>query len=123
VLVNLVGNALKFTESGCIQVDIERGSRTDSDLTLAVAVRDSGIGMDSEQLSRIFSAFAQADTSITRRFGGTGLGLAITRSLMQLMGGDVTATSQQGQGAWHACTAPPAAQGCIRQSAAIDIGG
>lgn len=98
VLVNLVGNALKFTESGCIQVDIERGSQTDSDLTLAVAVRDTGIGMDPEQLSRIFSAFAQADTSITRRFGGTGLGLSISSQLVALMGGVLSAESQPAQG-------------------------
>ena len=98
VLVNLVGNALKFTESGCIQVDVERGSQTDSDLTLAVAVSDTGIGMNPEQLSRIFSAFAQADTSITRRFGGTGLGLSIASQLVALMGGVLSAESQPAQG-------------------------
>jgi signal transduction histidine kinase len=98
VLVNLVGNALKFTESGCIQVDVERGSQTDSDLTLAVAVSDTGIGMNPEQLSRIFSAFAQADTSITRRFGGTGLGLSIASQLVALMGGVLSAESQLGKG-------------------------
>ncbi len=98
VLVNLVGNALKFTESGRIQVDIERGSQTDSDLTLAVAVRDTGIGMSPEQLSRIYSAFAQADTSITRRFGGTGLGLSIASQLVVLMGGVLTVESRVGEG-------------------------
>jgi signal transduction histidine kinase/CheY-like chemotaxis protein len=98
VLVNLVGNALKFTESGCIQVDIERGSQAGPDLTLAVAVRDSGIGMNPEQLSRIFSAFTQADTSITRRFGGTGLGLSISSQLVALMGGVLSAESQLGEG-------------------------
>ena len=98
VLVNLVGNALKFTESGRIQVDIERGAHMDSDLTLAVAVRDTGIGMSPDQLSRIFSAFTQADTSITRRFGGTGLGLSISSQLVALMGGDLSAESRPGEG-------------------------
>ena len=98
VLVNLVGNALKFTESGRIQVDIERGAHTDSGLTLAVAVRDTGIGMSPEQLSRIFSAFTQADTSITRRFGGTGLGLSISSQLVALMGGELSADSRPGEG-------------------------
>ena|GEM_PF-2648993 len=98
VLVNLVGNALKFTESGRIQVDVERGSHTDSDLTLAVAVRDTGIGMSPEQLPRIFSAFTQADTSITRRYGGTGLGLSISSQLVALMGGVLTVESRAGEG-------------------------
>ncbi len=98
VLVNLVGNALKFTESGCIEVDIARSSQSGSDLVLAVAVRDTGIGMSPEQQSRIFSAFSQADTSITRRFGGSGLGLSISRQLVELMGGVLSVDSQLGQG-------------------------
>jgi signal transduction histidine kinase/AmiR/NasT family two-component response regulator len=98
VLVNLVGNALKFTESGRIQVDVDRGSQEGADLMLAVAVRDTGIGMSPEQLSRIFSAFTQADTSITRRFGGTGLGLSISSQLVALMGGVISVESQPGAG-------------------------
>ncbi len=98
VLVNLVGNALKFTESGGIRVDIERGPQEGADLALAVAVQDTGIGMSAEQLARIFSAFSQADTSITRRFGGTGLGLSISSQLVALMGGQLSADSQPGRG-------------------------
>ncbi len=92
-LLNLCGNACKFTESGEVAVKIERhGAR------LHLTVSDTGIGMTREQLGRLFQPFAQADASIHGRFGGSGLGLAITRELARLMGGDVTASSQAGIG-------------------------
>lgn len=107
VLTNLIGNAIKFTEDGAITVDstVHPGTSKDT-VTLQIAVTDTGIGFDASRAEALFSPFTQADGSITRSFGGTGLGLAITRSLMQLMGGDVTATSQQGQGACFTISLP-----------------
>ncbi|MEY4266572.1 MAG: hypothetical protein RIS90_1107 [Pseudomonadota bacterium] len=98
VLINLVGNALKFTERGEISVRIERQAHTGQALTLRITVTDTGIGMSQDQVARTFAAFMQADSSITRRFGGTGLGLSICRRLVELMGGDITVHSELGQG-------------------------
>jgi CheY-like chemotaxis protein/anti-sigma regulatory factor (Ser/Thr protein kinase) len=100
VLTNLIGNAIKITEDGRITVasQVQAGPREGVAL-IEISVKDTGIGFDATRTEALFSPFTQADGSITRSFGGTGLGLAITRSLMQLMGGDVTATSQPGQGA------------------------
>ena len=92
-LLNLVSNAAKFTEGGAITL---RASREDGDLLFSVA--DTGIGMSPEQLAKLFERFSQADESTTRRFGGTGLGLAITRAFCQLLGGEVSVTSVEGQG-------------------------
>lgn len=98
VLSNLVGNALKFTEHGEIQVGI-RGERQDGQrMRLHFSVRDTGIGMSEEQLSRLFHAFTQADSSITRQYGGSGLGLTICRRLVALMGGEISVISALGQG-------------------------
>jgi CheY-like chemotaxis protein/anti-sigma regulatory factor (Ser/Thr protein kinase) len=100
VLTNLIGNAIKFTEDGTITVATHvRPSSIQGAVTMEIVVTDTGIGFDASRAEALFSPFTQADGSITRSFGGTGLGLAITRSLMQLMGGDVSATSQLGQGA------------------------
>ena len=89
VLVNLVGNALKFTESGEISVLVEQESVSAQDVCLHFQVRDTGIGIPPEKQALIFEAFAQADGSTTRKYGGTGLGLAITAQLVELMGGRV----------------------------------
>jgi len=99
VLVNLVGNAVKFTETGgiSITVDVDAGPG-DGALTLVLTVRDTGIGMSQAEQGRLFEAFSQGDDSTTRRFGGTGLGLAISRRLLTLMGGTITVTSAPGQG-------------------------
>ncbi|MBI1362051.1 MAG: response regulator [Alphaproteobacteria bacterium] len=96
---NLVSNAVKFTREGRIELRwrIGPGSHLER-RRVTVTVSDTGIGMDEEAMSRLFSAFTQADGSTTRRFGGTGLGLAITRKLARLMNGDVTATSTPGAG-------------------------
>ena len=93
ILVNLVGNAIKFTSRGEVSLAV---TRTDDVVSFAVA--DTGIGMSEEQLSRLFGAFEQADSSTTRRYGGTGLGLAISRQLARLMGGDIQVSSAPGQG-------------------------
>jgi signal transduction histidine kinase/HAMP domain-containing protein len=93
VFTNLIGNAIKFTEQGEVEVQCER-----KDGLFRVLIRDSGIGMSSEELSRLFKPFQQVDGSITRRFGGTGLGLALSQRLMHLMGGRILATSEKGRG-------------------------
>ena len=94
ILVNLVGNAVKFTAAGSVRVTVAPRSGN----VLRFAVRDTGIGVPAEQMEAIFEAFTQADGSHTRQFGGTGLGLAITRRLVQLMGGRLWAESNPGSG-------------------------
>ena len=106
VLLNLIGNAIKFTEHGSITVSVETYSRTESKATVHFAVRDTGIGISADKLDHIFEAFSQADNSITRRFGGTGLGLSITSRLVELMGGGIGVESQPGQGSTFFFTLP-----------------
>ncbi len=98
ILLNLLGNALKFTEQGEIRLSVSRRPARNGGEELHFAVRDTGIGISREQLSHIFEAFAQADASITRKFGGTGLGLSITRQLIRLLGGRLWVDSELGQG-------------------------
>ncbi len=98
ILLNLLGNAIKFTESGGITIAAELISRTDSAAIIRLEVCDTGIGMSSETLERIFSSFEQADNSATRSYGGTGLGLSICRRLTELMGGNIQAESSHGTG-------------------------
>lgn len=93
ILLNLLGNAIKFTATGSIDVTVTVTSRTSEDITLVLAVSDTGIGITDEALSRIFSPFEQADSSTTRRYGGSGLGLSICRRLAELMGGRIWAES------------------------------
>ena len=98
IVVNLIGNALKFTEQGEIVLSVRLLSQTDRDVELEFAVRDTGIGIPEEKLASIFEAFEQVDTTLTRRFGGTGLGLAICRKLTELMNGRIWVESTPGQG-------------------------
>ena len=98
ILVNLIGNAIKFTGQGEVYVNAECDSVTDTHVTLHLSVRDTGIGIPPEKQQKIFSAFEQADTSTTRQFGGTGLGLTITSSIAKAMGGSIRVESVAGQG-------------------------
>lgn len=99
LLLNLCGNAVKFTEQGEIELALRCLTATDTELTLQVSVRDTGIGMTPEVQERLFEKFIQADQSTTRRFGGTGLGLSICKNLVELMGGRIwVEDSQLGQG-------------------------
>jgi PAS domain S-box-containing protein len=98
VLLNLVGNAVKFTERGEITVSVAMQAAAEGRSQVLIAVADTGIGIADEEMTRLFQPFAQADPSTTRRFGGSGLGLAISRRLASLMGGELTAESDAGQG-------------------------
>jgi two-component system, sensor histidine kinase and response regulator len=98
ILVNLVGNAIKFTERGEVAVRVDAEAVTAQTVTLRVSVQDTGIGIAAEKSRLIFDAFAQADASTTRRFGGTGLGLAICRRLVERMGGRIWLDSELGRG-------------------------
>ncbi|MBL8757058.1 MAG: response regulator [Phycisphaerae bacterium] len=97
ILVNLIGNAIKFTDKGAIVVRVRLVS-DGPDSVLRLSVQDSGIGMTPEQLGQIFGAFAQVDSSATRRFGGTGLGLMISKSLVEMLGGTMTVESAPARG-------------------------
>ena len=99
VLINLVGNALKFTTAGRVSLHVRRRPDRDGRVVLAVDVSDSGIGIAQEHLDKVFAAFEQADSSTTRNFGGTGLGLTIARQLVELMGGHISVRSEAGRGA------------------------
>ncbi|QIE24143.1 Sensor histidine kinase RcsC [Caballeronia sp. SBC1] len=98
VLINLAGNALKFTLTGQVIVSVELLQRVDATVRVRIAVTDSGIGISGEQTGRIFEGFNQAETSTTRRFGGSGLGLVICKRLVGLMGGDLQVESEVGVG-------------------------
>lgn len=98
ILLNLGGNALKFSERGTVRLAVELLEQNDGRARLAFIVSDEGIGMSPDELARAFTPFSQADTSITRRFGGTGLGLSLCRRLISLMGGSISVQSEPGQG-------------------------
>ncbi len=98
ILINLMGNAIKFTERGEVLLSIDLVEQQDEMVTLRFSVRDTGIGMTSEQVEKLFKSFSQADTSTTRKYGGTGLGLAICKQLVELMGGEVGVDSIFGYG-------------------------
>src|SRR5262249_12045728 len=99
ILINLVGNALKFTNHGCITVTGDCTKQKNSNVAdVMITVTDTGVGIPADKLTAIFDKFVQADQTISRRFGGSGLGLSISKSLALLMGGDIIASSKPGEG-------------------------
>jgi signal transduction histidine kinase/ActR/RegA family two-component response regulator len=106
VLVNLVGNALKFTEQGKVKVRIELTADDLNRRMVGFAVSDTGIGISKDNMEHIFSSFSQADASTTRKYGGTGLGLAICKQLVERMGGEIRVTSEPGKGSTFSFTVP-----------------
>jgi signal transduction histidine kinase len=101
ILINLLSNAAKFTEGGSVRLEVERTGGA-----FRFRVADTGIGMNEEQLARVFEPFQQADTSTTRKHGGTGLGLTISSRLCRLLGGVLQAESRPGEGSTFTATLP-----------------
>jgi signal transduction histidine kinase/ActR/RegA family two-component response regulator len=121
-VLNLLSNACKFTRNGAVEIDYQRAITNGLD-TLCFTVRDTGIGMSPDQVARLFQPFVQADPTITQQFGGTGLGLTITRRLAQLLGGDVSVESTQGEGSVFSLRIPAdydAANAALGAAAHID---
>ncbi len=108
ILINLIGNAIKFTENGSIKLVIKNKKSNNKKASILFEVTDTGIGIDPSKIEKIFDKFAQADASTTRKFGGTGLGLAICKQLVSLMGGTIGARSELGKGStfWFEVTMP-----------------
>ncbi len=104
ILINLGGNAIKFTSSGQVLLCMRKLAESDNSVTVEFAVQDTGIGIAKEHQGHIFSGFSQAEGSTTRRFGGTGLGLAISKKFVELMGGDIQITSEKDVGSTFAFT-------------------
>ncbi|MCF8146750.1 MAG: response regulator [Deltaproteobacteria bacterium] len=127
VLINLAGNAIKFTEKGEIGIKVELLENDPQTVTLKFSVKDTGIGIPKDKVGMIFDNFSQVDGSITRRYGGTGLGLTISRELVHLMGGDIGVESRVGEGSTFHFTARfkrgiPKPSGAVRL-ALVDIAG
>ncbi len=106
ILINLIGNAVKFTEKGAITVRLALGDKKDDKAVLSLRVADTGIGISPEAQKSLFESFTQADGSTTRKYGGTGLGLSITKKIIALMGGDIRLMSDLGKGSTFLVTIP-----------------
>jgi hemerythrin-like metal-binding protein/PAS domain S-box-containing protein len=98
IILNLLSNAIKFTATGRVEIRVNLHAREELGACVAIEVEDTGIGLSQEDLARLFKPFSQADASINRKFGGTGLGLAISRQLVELMNGEISVSSREGQG-------------------------
>src|SRR5438876_1174928 len=118
VLMNLIGNAIKFTEQGEVVVSVSAAA-TNGRVGLRFTIRDTGIGIAPEHIGSVFKEFTQADSTMTRRYGGTGLGLAISQRLVRLMGGEITVTSEVGRGSAFSFTLPFAAEVAAPRAAGL----
>lgn len=98
IILNLVSNAIKFTDKGEVFIEISKGKITEDRINVIFSIKDTGIGISEENQKKLFSAFTQAESSTTRRFGGTGLGLAISKKLTEIMGGEIGINSEEGKG-------------------------
>lgn len=98
IILNLINNAIKFTDKGSITVEVNAIAQTDTAIKLKIAITDTGIGIPQSKLDRLFKPFSQTDASITRQYGGTGLGLTISKQLIQLMNGDIQVTTEENKG-------------------------
>ncbi len=99
VLINLVGNAVKFTHQGGVKIEVRRLDEQKDSITIEFKIQDTGIGIPADKINGLFQPFSQLDASINRKFGGTGLGLSISKSLVELMGGTIRAQQSDGPGA------------------------
>ncbi|MDW5419228.1 ATP-binding protein [Iodobacter sp. CM08] len=106
ILLHLVGNAIKFTQQGRVELKTDIQSESELDITIKFSISDTGLGIDDEQKARLFQAFSQADTSATRKFGGLGMGLVIAKKLVKLMGGEIGVISELGKGSCFWCCVP-----------------
>jgi PAS domain S-box-containing protein len=122
VLLNLLGNAVKFTESGEVTLRVEPNRDPAVPTALRFTVSDTGIGIPDEKLGRVFERFTQADSSTTRRFGGSGLGLTISRRLVELMGGRIGVESEVGKGSVFAFAVPFEIAATVNRPAAVPVG-
>jgi signal transduction histidine kinase len=117
-LFNLLSNAAKFTERGKVTLEVQHETR-DRKTGIIFRVSDTGIGISQEKIAHVFDAFAQADTSITHKYGGSGLGLAISKRLCRMMGGDITVQSEQGKGSVFTIWLPVAKEPCTENALAV----
>ena len=118
VLLNLIGNAIKFTEQGGVEVTATLEADSSNDVSIRVSVTDTGLGLTPEQQAKLFNPFTQADGSVTRKYGGTGLGLAISRRLIEMMGGQIGVKSTHGKGSTFWFTVRLMKSGSVDQQAA-----
>ncbi len=116
ILLNLANNAVKFTESGAVSIEVSLASQTDNDAVIEFKVKDTGIGIPSDQQKHLFKNFSQVSSEITRQYGGTGLGLAISRKLTEMMNGEIGAESEPGTGSTFRFTIPLTKQQGTRKS-------
>ena len=122
ILLNLGGNAIKFTESGKVLIKANLSSEDGREVDIRFSVEDTGIGISDEEKRRLFQPFSQADGTISRKYGGTGLGLSISKKLVELMGGDIGADSIKGKGStfWFRCAFPASRKRSLREAVLFD---